>query len=218
MEKLLSQCADLIREIDPAMDRPIYLVGFDEIRDELFQGPSNAIAWTSRTLDTELSDWLVAQGRWCGKGFAAIIHLDRCGSFQKTIGACLHEYAHYCDWGSAGDFDSPSERIAAVEMLHSWRPLLATAQDDELALPRWVNHGQRFVRACCHLAHRTAYAVESVRPGHLSFGSRYYGSQFTEATWMQSLAAELHSAGSIRDILSTDPPIDFTELFKEATC
>ena len=209
----------LIQEIagDDMVDQACYLVPFAWVREHepRLRGGSCA-AWTSPLADLLLHKWLSNNNRWHGRGFATIIHGDQLQTVQAFAGAVLHEFGHYLTFDvpqEVSELDHTSERVLSWVPL-SWAELSPVAVDPR-PLPRWHEHGADFVRACCHLAHRVESVLGSVRPHHIRFVRAYYLG-FSEGNFMEALSSELDRGGSIRSILRTNAPDEFTELWNYA--
>jgi hypothetical protein len=196
--------------------RPIYLLDVAEIG----VSPQTVAGWTSGVLD--LCCRVAIGDRWQGRGFCAVIDPAKFETWQEIVGACLHEFAHYLDHGLT---ELPVKRrdpellqIAAIMSAKIQFEFPKQDPDDPDDLPPpWDMHEARFVRACCHLAHRAGALVESIRPQHLQFGIRYYGHPFGENVWMTAIDSELSHTGDLRTLLDTDPPAKFAETYRLAT-
>ena len=194
-----------------------YVVGFDQIKEsEPRLHGSKSLAWTSHLLPTTIRPWLESQGRWIGDGFATVVHQDRIPTWRDTLGCCVHELAHWV----SDDRALKVPDIVTSELAELYATALRDWSDGYIMpseKPTWFQHEAPFVRAACHLAHRANQVVESVRPKNVHFAARYYAWPFTEENFMRSLISELEATGSIRDILKTAAPDEFTELWNAAT-
>ena len=215
----LSNCQRLLRSVagDDLWGQGCYLVPFADIAAyEPLLRVDYCRAWTSSFLDLMLCDWLSSRGLWIGRGFATVINTDLISpTTQDFVGIVFHECAHHICRPlpeNIGDDNLTEFSRACVE---------AFADSNDGTRPEqltpWDDHGLDFVRASCHLAHRVAKVVESVRPCHLRFASQYYPLPFNEAAFMTALADELDRTGSIRDILATPAPEAFSQRWQEAT-
>jgi len=82
---------------DDLEGKPVYLLDFSELveYDSRLHG-GNCGAWTSRFCDLILCDFLSNRGRWNGRGFAAVFHVDMHGkNMPLLLGSVLHELAHF---------------------------------------------------------------------------------------------------------------------------
>lgn len=184
----------------------------DAFRDPLCKG------YTSPLLDLQLQPWLESRGEWAGRGFACVVDAERFPTFPDLAGALLHEFAHWLDGPLPEDDDRLAESLAeplTTCMAANHRLPLAERSYYQPNLPPWHQHGSQFVRACCHLANRAGALVASIRPRHLVFGKAY--GLASEQTFMNALASELSNRGSIREILTTQPPQRFTDLWETIT-
>lgn len=221
----LLDAEQLIRCICPDMKGiPIYLVDFQEVETtapELRAGLN--LGWTSKVCDLLLCDYLSQQGRWKGRGFAAVIQCSLLPARRYLLGVVLHELAHYLTFKPMQDkLPVLPERQLSLELL-SWLPkswALPEPDPEETSsnLPRWYGHESEFIRTASHLAHRAEQVVAAVKPMHLNFGKAYYGSLFSELTWMTTLQTELdNTAETIREILAQAAPEQFQKLWQCAT-
>lgn len=214
----------LLRSVAPddLADRPVYLLSASDCKsvDPRLWCDRHA-GWTSAICDLLFAELLIDRGEWRGRGCAIVIDGETLTG-QQLAGVALHELGHWITYRnsaeSVGELDPTGHESkyaqAALEILNDWR--LSEDDDDEPAKP-WASHESNFVRACCHLAHRVASVLESVRPSHLVFGQQYFGGTFTESTWMATLADELGTPGPIADIITTDPPQSFSDCYAMAT-
>ncbi len=103
-----------------------------------------------RRLDLSLKSWLQAEGRWHGRRPA--IYID---DVREELFGCvlIHELAHVADVGFS---DSP---FVFETTLQAEATLWAETRDNPPVIDRAVGydtvHGPQFVRACCHLWHRS---------------------------------------------------------------
>jgi hypothetical protein len=213
MNKQLHQCEHILRTV--GLEGPCYLLTSDELRHEfeVHGVPCGPSAFTGRLLDIQLSRQLQQEGRWQGRGFASVFFPERIVGLQGWIGIALHEFAHYLDFGTPAAMDD--ELLSGVSVLlgKQW-PVDMEQRKTPSPLP-WAGHGLRFVRACCHLAHRVGDIMESVRPSHLAFSQRYYG--VSENTWMRLLDDELQDDRPISEILDTEAPQRFYDAWRYCT-
>jgi hypothetical protein len=203
-----------------------YLVNFHDVEayEPRLRG-GYAAAWTSPIMDLILADWLTKQERWTGRGFATILHSDLLPRWMDYAGAVLHEFGHYLTMPVTKDCDKDESIVNNSLELVGWLPLLWSEKNHRpitvqtvarKPLPLWHDHGPDFVRACCHLVRRAQHSVY-IRPEHLRFVSPYHGRRVHEDDFMDALESELSSTGSIREILRSDAPDEFTELWTIAT-
>lgn len=219
------QSEQLLHKIvsDDIHGRGCYLVRFSDVAEyEPRLRGGWCAAWTSPVLDLMLADWLISHDRWNGRGFATILHSDLLTRWMEYAGAALHEFAHYLTWPlpSTEADESIRERsngligilpLRWTEKKHNPEPLQQGRQ-----LPQWHEHGRDFVRACCHLAYRAQHHVY-IRPEHVRFIGPYHSSRVHEEHFMEALNDELRSTtGSVREVLSTEPPSQFTRLWAYA--
>lgn len=210
--------AELCRLIGD-LDEPAYLVSTADavtidprLRVGRYQG------WTSTIADLLFRDWLIEQGKWQGRGFAAVIDSTKATTLQEFLGTVLHELAHYLTFANLPE-DSAENREVARLYLKSMPDKLAdpNCNPEDPFLPDRYFHGQEFIRAACHVAHRANKEIGSVRPKHLRFSTPYYGLYYSENTMMSLLESELESKKPIREILKTEPPKRFVEILEMAT-
>ena len=216
--KMLVACEALIREILPDFNRPVYLVDAESLVDKRLVAGDRWIAWTSTILDLLLREELGRQQRWHGRGFCALVRLDRIPiGFRNVAGTVLHELAHFFDAlrfpESETELDRPvgeptEERKAAIDLMvdtigHALQGGDKTKREDPL--PRWHGHGIAYVRCACHLAYRANRVFESIHPSTLKFVSPYhFGASETAA--MESIADELDPDRPLLDILRSELP------------
>lgn len=204
---------------------PVYLLSADEAEsiDHRLRFKEYA-GWTTSIADLLFSNWLHSAGRWTGRGFATAIDITARSTMQELYGTALHELAHWLDdqhrsptptGSETADATMLSLGVTALEVIPAkWS---APAPAPVIPQPRWHQHGRTFVRAASHLAYRASRQIESIRPRHIIFGSRYYADPFTESAWLGALSDELDRDDSILDILATDPPAAFSERWAAAT-
>lgn len=215
-----SVCESIVREAAPedCEGLPIHFVERSEVP---VTWPEQAKAFTGLPA---VRFSMVAGGP--GRGFSACFDLEQFSSWRELIGAVCHEFSHFLDSPPPPIEQIPQPDNPETEkLLQVYKTLLAEHtlkmgdqyRADMKTPPKWFLHEERFVRAAAHMAVRVGALVESVRPSHLSFGERYFGFPFTEATWVGTLEAELSYRGSIRALLDIEPPEQFIELYRLAT-
>ncbi len=197
---------------------PVYIVAKIDL-DQTFLGKPSWGAWTSNVGDIELMGILEPQGLWQGRGFGMVLDESKLISEPDRLGACLHELAHFLDQAPLYkiELDENALRAFAVALQANRTTKAIQPPVEPKEPPPWAGHGERFVRACCHLAHRAGQVLESIQPKHLRFGATYYGQRGTENVWMQSLASELDDTRPIRAILDSDAPLEFLKRYDDAT-
>jgi hypothetical protein len=210
----------LLRTIaaDDLDGRGCYVVDFESIAhiEPRLHG-SRSLAWTSFLLPTTIRPWLESQGRWIGDGFGTVVHRDRIPTWIDTLGCCVHELAHWVSDDRAIEVRDQIPVEMAEQFAMALRDWSDRGEDTPRTNPTWFQHEAPFVRAACHLAHRAGQVAEAIRPKHVQFATQYYPQPFNEETFMSSLSSELDSTGSIREILRSDAPDEFTELWTIAT-
>ena len=129
----------------------------------------------------------------------------------------MHEAAHFIDGPLGMAVNDP---IAANRDVQQLLVTLAAQvePDDSEPLP-WAQHGQKFVRAAAHLAYRVGSFAQQITPDDLRFGERYYGPEFTECEWIDSLSDELERSTNkpLRAVLKTPAPAEFKAAWNRAT-
>jgi hypothetical protein len=144
----------------------------------------------------------------------------------ERVGAVLHEFCHWLDFGrelvrpskvlrprTARERDLlelKSRLLAAIAL----RDLEATP-DTQSDVPRWHQHGTRFVIAAAVLAYRAGEIIEAIRPRHLRFSSDYSG--VPESSWAAVLGDEVERGGSIASIIAGRPPEAFCRAWRSIT-
>jgi len=215
MMECLRRCTELLHQVagDDLAGQGCYIL--DGATAPEWSQDDFVIAYTARFLDQSLRPFLEERGEWTGRGFATIVNLDQIPpGWWRLAGVCLHEFAHWLDLPVP--FDAPELATVGRTMMATWSHLpVAERSYFDATAPRWHLHGDRFVRACCHLAHRARRIDDSISPRHLRFSSPYVC--FPEECWLSVLADELDYGGSIRELLDTEPPSEFRELWEDAT-
>ena len=218
----------LLRLVDPENKRFNYLVEASTVEDKRLTVGDGWIAWTGSMLDLQLMTSLESQGLWNGRGFATLLRLDRLDFGLRFVAGCvLHEYAHHLvDLASHEDeFDRPSRELDLsqkmfIETVNQLAGLWLedpSMQQQEQDQPRWAGHDLPFVRACCHLAHRSNKVFESIRPEHLRFIKPYQGIPVSESQFVEACESEIESGLPIVEILRKPPPQKLVELWESIT-
>ena len=222
----IGETTDLIRTIAPdAKDIQVYVCPRSSAPDRLVdhaEKQKRCFGLFTPLMDVALRDHLMSRGEWLGPGVAWYIDDVRIAEAScdheeyRTgfIGICLHEFAHaLCNNTWSHTF---KEELVTpdLDVMDLWlRCVEPTADDDE---PRelWLDHGQDFVRACCHLWHRASRLID-IAPRNLAFAGRRYGLIDAER-YIASLGRELNdrSGEPIREILATSPPGSFERLWR----
>lgn len=117
-----------------------------------------ALAWTGRSLDLVLRDWLTDSGQWVGRGPAIAFSPKRVAEHGANPHAVvLHELAHIAQRGV--DESESTER--SVEMAHAFASLSSKIaeqrESEELTTVLPSSHDATFLRLCCHLHRRARY-------------------------------------------------------------
>jgi hypothetical protein len=164
----------------------------------------------------------------CDPADVALLVVDPAGFTNdiERIGAALHEFAHWLDWGR--DLVKPEKVLGPRsarhrELLELRSRLLAALAIREMEatpaadsdVPRWEGHEQRFVLAAAVLSHRAGEIIEAVRPRHLKFSSDYTG--VTEGSWLSVLGDTVTRSGAIGDILDAEHPAAFVRAWQGVT-
>jgi hypothetical protein len=205
-----SVCEQLIRETAPedCSGLSIALIERHEVDVEF---PIETMAFTG-----SLARHFAKASSLPSDGFVAVFDLNHAESWQNLIGTALHEFAHYLDRVPPKIRES-RQNETPTEQARETAAFVAKLRGQVKEIPTWFSHEARFVRACSHLAIRVSELCESIRPGHLRFGSDYYPHPYNESAWITSLEAELSYRGSIRELLDTEPPESFTKIYTQAT-
>jgi hypothetical protein len=123
----------------------------------------------------------------------------------------LHETGHVLAAGGESDELCDEARGLAASMLRSW-----VARPDERSpqTPPFEGHDQRFIRACCHLAHRCQPLGRDVPLARL-VPPGLYGLSHPDFWYRPALGDECSRLAGlpISEILKLPPPPEFTELF-----
>lgn len=206
--------------VEPSLrDQPKYLVADHEVGELACTRLERA--YTSRVLDLQLAPKLSS---WQGRSFATVVRTHDHKTLMDIGATVIHELCHWLDFkGPIGGHTNASEiqetSAALARMVESVSRSTKTTTD---AKPKpsapWANHGARFVRAACHASWRMHRAVQSFNVGAVRFSTPYYGKQFGEWQFIESLKSELVSRqnDSIRDILESNAPSTFTKLWQFA--
>lgn len=208
--------AMLLQSVDSEFtSTPVYLFDSREIEDDLCS-QCGYRAYTAAALDLELSPKLLSCDQWRGRGFAAVFDIDYFDEWSDLFGCVLHEAAHFLEGPKGTPAPNPVKASSEIrQLLAKWA---AQIEPNDYQPQPWSQHGQQFVRAACHLAYRVN-RFASISPDTLQFSRPYYGSKFTEGTWMDALAGELKQSADkpIRDVLKTPAPAPFKRHWMKAT-
>lgn len=200
-----SLAVSILRSVAPLdfpKSMPIYLLpesAMEEILEPVIRHlPMTTTAFTSPTLDQDLSGILSAAGCWQGSGVAVVYRdiflkslygKDERRHFREGLNTLLHEAAHNLDFRSFTVCDRTQYNLRSQN----------------------EHHTERWARAFLHLFHRIpqAYSVS-----HDEFGN-YYNLPTAEASRC-ALAEELEHRkhDSILKILADDPPRQFRDLME----
>ena len=214
-EVLLDSCAQLIRLVDPLMNKPLYLCSLAEVEDERLRH-EGFLARTGCNLDLQLRPHLEALGQWSGRGFASVFRMDLIPSgWRHLAGVALHEYAHFLDVLKDCEIlykqRQPVRPMSDAE--REWTDVYNAVFDHlvrsgkaEENVPSWHGHDMHFVRACCHLWYRANREFASIAPEHLLFVRKYHGCFGSENIAIECCQDELDSELPIAQILRSDPP------------
>lgn len=210
----------ILRLVDrEARQWPLYLVDYADVAsvDPRLSGGLCG-AWTSPVLDVMLRDYLESRGEWVGRGFATILHRDKCYDDTLAIAKVIHEFAHFARFHRPvrrGDDVTAAETRTLLPQCWSDRD-----SPDDYSPPDpkpWAGHESQFVIAASVLAYRAQCLVPELRPEWISFGRYYYGDAFHETDWMRSLVPMLFAKGPVRALSQLDPPHRFKALYSRAT-
>ncbi len=223
--RLLGHAVDVCRRAAPhdLAGLAVYLVPQAGLkRHQRSTGPCGALGWTSHHLDVELRPQLERAGVWQGRGFAAVIDLERVRARAGCVddlrvslfSVVIHELAHFLCWPSPSPgYDYPAFRRVLADSLRMARqpspPTPATP-----SVP-WIDHGMRFTRCGLHLVQRLTKAKVFLSDRQTLFGSEQYGLSGGEA-YRHALGYEFweQRRGSIRAVLDQPLPTAFAELFQ----
>ncbi len=217
----------LLRSIAPDFaGMPLYVaLESAGVPPELLPGGDCLGGWHA-TLDVALRGWLGS--RWCGRGPAIIVCDRRIRAEAREladgderladgIAACriyaaaLHEAAHAIDGGiDLEPVEAPCEIAATVSR---YRMLAAVAADFQFSVP-WLGHDASFIRALCHLVHRSRSLTPRLPTVFLFCHDRYGLSPLL--AYRDALGPELESFSTlpVRKILTTSSPPAFAALWQ----
>lgn len=188
----VAELEQLARKIAPADfgGHPLYIVPQSELPAEL-QTSGDTYGYTAPALDAMLHDWLVAAGRWRGRGPAIVLndeamraeakHLatDEAGEVDADFSDTLyrsrllpvfcHELAHVL----SGPIDL---RPIAERQAPKLQTILAAWTDEPpRAVAPFTGHGVDFIRTLLHVISRAYQAGVARLPARFLFDHARYG-------------------------------------------
>jgi hypothetical protein len=222
-EHHITDAEQVLRDACPDIEEhaPVYIVVSDPNGDGMPTALAGDTAAFHRAgLDLTLRDFLAANGRWRGRGFATLMNgavwqsvserlSDRRDVFAEMFCGCvLHELGHWLSDQSTANTaalrdlsDSVREAVTPSSCVLS---SLADRPDREVAgRPRWFGHGVDWVRACCHLWWRAQPKIS-----HQAITNNAGYGLSSLANYADALVDELNTRQSdpIRHIVSSPRP------------
>ncbi len=207
----------LLRLVDPEFEQtPVYLFDRREVDNDLCT-QCGYRAYTGVALDLELAEPLMRSGQWRGRGFCAVFDIDHFRVGHELYGCVLHEAAHFLEAPRGIAVSDPVAAYSEIEQLLT--TMSAQVKPVTRKPPAWSGHGKQYVRTAAHLAHRVGSFARQITPEALQFGERFYGPEFTEYEWIDSLSDEIErSTGKpLRAVLKTAAPAEFNAMWNSAT-
>lgn len=212
---------NLLRQVDPGLCSPVYLVGMDEIGT----APGNAVGCWSPLFDLQLREIFRQQNRWAGRGFCCLV--DATGTkdrFQnagipaadirrRILATVVHEFAHYVDARPLlpeSDVDAILATSAEPSKLLAMPITVGEATEKD---PPWKGHdGARFGRLCIHLWHRSIMAGETFHINDVYSPADFYWLS-SPLEYVEALGDEPseRAAEPLREIVNSQPPADYAE-------
>ena len=198
-----------IRQFSPELNQTrIYIRSEREIPQGLH--PPGALAWTCSSADMMLKPSLEFSGWWRGRG-AAIVVSEEWHSlpYYERAGILIHEVSHI--FQSFGSWDK-TEFNAIDEIIHKpggYEKLVAAfGFENEQSAWAKEQHGADFIRIGLHLQRRSGIPLHAIGIFAEQYGSPDY------AKCLDTLNDELRTGGDLTAILKSEPPEEFTALFK----
>jgi hypothetical protein len=146
----------LLRRVDPHFAEPIYLVSRREAAAAGILEMHDFAGLTSIAMSGSLRFLLKRQGRWKGRGFAAIVDVAGNMSAAALEAVALHELAHYVDGISEVQGLANVVGQAAFDAKLSESVGLWTEKPGPTRAESCRQHGARFIRLAIHAEIRAA--------------------------------------------------------------
>jgi len=233
-EQLKVVCRD-IAHVD-LRDRNLYLIWSLYLADE--SGCIHGLQY--RSLDLVAQEYLTSIGAWEGRGPAILLNDEslakvvsrstppawddeqRRNRFEDLCTAiALHELAHVADDGfSRGPVPPPRIVAQHKECVMNCISAEASAEDldDAARKCEWICHSDRWVRASLHIHHRAVKYGHWPRvfftPHAMANNAQYGLSDILAYDGAIGDEPSRRIDDSLTDILASEPPAAFTELFK----
>lgn len=203
--------------IPDLVDRELYIVQPAKMNLHGFYSPG---------LDRILQPLLEAQNEWHGPGVAIVVNArliiseayDEDDLIRRLTGVVLHELTHHFDRPEHVETEPPPRLESWVEEVNRH-----DAQDTSCGgfTLSFLSHGESFCRAISHIWHRARTGGGMVLGvDKLVYGSLYPGLEYCPhpCECVEALEEELESrrAERLRDILATEPPIAYRDLWLRA--
>jgi hypothetical protein len=202
-------------------DRPIYLLAYSEVKEFAagLSGGNACLGWTFCTMDLTLRPWLSSQGRWQGRGWAAVLRDDVLRCEADLIDVALHELAHGIEFSSAPAARMPASRLPRLLRVRPRDLPEANDQPDDSRPDRCRadlhHHGIRFIRTALHVAWRSRQAGWRPSLSMMNVAGRAYelrpGRDYQDALGDEPRERE---AEPIQSILRDAPPPPFERLWQ----
>jgi hypothetical protein len=176
-------CERLIRAVDPGFDPPCYFVTRREAKAGGILETQEFAGLTGIGMSGDLRRLLERQGRWHGRGFAAIIDLSKIDTTAGLEAILLHEFGHHLE-AVAGSrrFVETIGRAAFEEILSTPSATLGIERPAPSHDAIQSIHGPPFFRLCRHLELRALWRLNRFP---FTVDSEFYGwparSQFWRA-------------------------------------
>lgn len=182
-----------------------------------------ATAFTGCGCDLRLKPRLEQLGLWRGPGFAMVVNdIARFAwlPWYEQLGIALHEFGHFIWFQPVADELSADEVQQMAGKAYVDPAIIPDRlkTPDELALQHdgfpFAEHGSHFTRICLHLRHRAAVNFYDVSLDTLHIaGPRYAMSPASEYFTALGNEPQDRIGERIFDIVETDPPAAFSQLF-----
>lgn len=207
---------DWLKRISPSdfAGRELYLVSQAELHPSYHDG--KAIAWVCHGAGRRLHPHLERIGLWRGSGDVVVV----CEPWfrlepSRAYGTLIHELGHAIDNREfeeivAGE-DSSADAAQRDRLKESANePIFREVSP---SLPKWHGHGDNWIRAVIHLIARANIGYWDV-----AFADPFYGLS-SRLEYLEALGDEPNKLASlpICEILKTEPPAAFVELWKRDT-